>query len=234
VREAADATGLRVAQAKIRASVERDLARMWQRVWSASGGDQYAVRDAFLRLTPGLVERYGDMAATYAADWYERQRQAAQVSGSFSARLQPSPYLDSVEQTVQRVSGDLWTETPEAMLHSLQVTVGKYVLAAGRQTIVHASAEDPRASGWRRVTRVGSCKFCRMLAGRGAVYKHETAFFASHGDCNCAAVPSWDPDAPEVDVRLYQASRRTSAMTPAQKRQHNALISNFLAQMSED
>lgn len=69
-----------------------------------------------------------------------------------------------------------------------------------------------------------------MLAGRGAVYKEATVHFASHGDCNCAAVPSWDQNAPEVDVSLYKASQRTSTMTPAQRESHNALIQRAIDQ----
>jgi len=67
-----------------------------------------------------------------------------------------------------------------------------------------------------------------MLVGRGAVYKRESAFFASHGDCNCAAVPSWDRGAPEVDVELYSASRRTTGMNEAAKRKHNDAIHSYL------
>jgi hypothetical protein len=63
-----------------------------------------------------------------------------------------------------------------------------------------------------------------MLHGRGAVYRESTAHFAAHKSCDCAAVPSWDPDAPEVDVRLYEASKRTTGMSEAEKARHNALI----------
>lgn len=106
--------------------------------------------------------------------------------------------------------------------------IPKYVLAASRATIITSVGRDPRASGWKRVTRVGACRFCRMLSGRGAVYKEATVHFASHGDCNCAAAPSWDPNAPEVDVSLYKASQRTTSMTPEQKRAHNALINRAI------
>lgn len=85
----------------------------------------------------------------------------------------------------------------------------KLVLAPARETIIGSTIADPKASGWKRITRAGSCKFCRMLAGRpDAVYKERTADFAAHGHCNCAAVPSWDPDAPEVEVQQYVASTR--------------------------
>ena len=64
------------------------------------------------------------------------------------------------------------------------------------------------------------------------MYKRETAHFASHDDCNCAAVPDWDPDSPEVDVKQYAASERTSAMSERQRADHTARVAAFLAEMA--
>jgi hypothetical protein len=123
----------------------------------------------------------------------------------------------------------LFTDNPLGTLLTLQASAPKYSLAAGRETIQDNTARDPEASGWKRVTRGGACGFCRMLAGRGAVYKEGSVHFAAHPDCNCAAVPSWDKDAPEVPASLYQASRRTTNMSPADRAKHNALIRRAVA-----
>jgi len=83
-----------------------------------------------------------------------------------------------------------------------------------------------------------------MLAGRGGVYRRETVHFAAHGnDCRCAAVPSWDPDAPEVDVRAYVASERMTklrdraaagdASAQRQLEAHRARIRAFTAEMAD-
>lgn len=209
---AADAQRLRAAQAGIRTLVDRDLDRMWERIWSqipAGPTQPYRVRDAFLQQIPTLVDRYGEVAAAAAADWYEAQRELAGVSGAFTADLAGSVYdLDAIDGTVRRSAGALWTPDPMGMLASLKPVLGKYVLSAGRETIIRATGRDPHASGWQRVTRAGACEFCQLLAGRGGVYKRDTVHFAAHGKCNCAAVPSWDKDAPEVDVEAYEASRR--------------------------
>lgn len=224
----ADAARLRRAQVGIRKKVERDLDRMWSRIWSQipAGPTQAPnVRDAFLRQMPVLVARYGEEAATVAADWYELQRARAGVGGAFRASLASSPYgADAVEGAVRRTAAALWTPRPEAMREGLKSAAGKYVLGASRATIQWNVSRDPRASGWERVTSGDSCEFCEMLAGRGAVYKDDTVHFAAHKSCNCAAVPSWDPSAPEVDVEMYQASERTTHMSPEAREQHNALI----------
>lgn len=183
-----------------------------------------AARDALLEYVPLLVSQYGQSAAAVAADWYDDVRAAERVGGRFRALAQASPYEDAVEGTVRRVAGALFTDAPTDTLTSLAGRVGKYVLAAGRETVRVSTARDPRASGWQRVTRAGACGFCRMLAGRGGVYREATAHFASHDDCNCASVPSWDQTAPEVDVAVYEASKRTTGMTPEQKARHNAAV----------
>jgi len=166
-----------------------------------------------MRQLPVLVNRYGEMAATLAADWYDVQRQVAGVSGAFSAEVRSTPFLvERVEGTVQRTAQALWSPRPEDMLTGMKSASGKYALESGRETIAWSSYKDPQARGWYRVVRAGSCSFCQMLHGRGGVYTRETAFFASHKSCNCAAAPSWDGDAPEVDVEQYKASDRVEAM----------------------
>lgn len=217
----AEAERLRLAQAGVRALVVRDLEAMFG---SLNLARPEHARDALRAYMPALVRQYGESAAAVAADWYDETRAAAGVPGRYRAQMAASPYEDATEGLVRRASGALFTEQPAGALATLAASAPKYVLAAGRQTIMTSTARDPQASGWQRVTRADACGFCLMLAGRGAVYKDSTAHFASHGDCNCAAVPSWDASAPEVDVEVYQASRRTTSMSPAEKERHNALI----------
>lgn len=221
----ADAARLRAEQQGIRALIERELTEMFASL-NLSRPEKAA---AFLReYIPALVARYGEAAATVAADWYDEVRAAERVGGRFLAVLAASPYQNASEGLARRAAGALFTPTPQGTLTALQASVGKYALGAGRETISRSVERDPRAVGWQRVVRAGSCRFCRMLAGRGAVYKEASAHFASHGDCNCAAVPSWDRDAPEVDVTLYRASQRTTGMSDRQKAQHNAAIREAL------
>ena len=217
----ASADRLRRAQAGIRSLVERDLNSFWG---SLNLNRPEAARDALLEFMPVLVQSYGESAAAMAADWYDETRAAERVAGRYRAAMVVPDETVAIEETTRRAAGALWTDAPNEALAGIVAKAGKYALAGSRQTIAHSTSRDPRTSGWQRVTGAGACDFCTMLAGRGGVYKESTAMFASHGDCNCAAVPSWDRNAPEVDVRLYEASQRTTHMTPAQKANHNALI----------
>lgn len=65
----------------------------------------------------------------------------------------------------------------------------RHVLDGGRDTITATVTADPSITGFRRVTSGGACKFCSMLAGRGAVYSARTARFESHDGCSCSAEP---------------------------------------------
>lgn len=224
---AADVEELRQAQIDSRTLFVSDLEAFWE---SLDLARPEAARDALLAFTPLLVQTYSEVAAAVAADWYDEARAAERVPGRFRAAVVVPDESLAVERTVRRAAGALFKDvvTSEA-LWMIAGRAAVYALEGPRQTITTASARDPRAAGWQRVARPGACRFCRLLAGRGAVYKETTVHFAAHGgakggECNCTAVPSWDLDAPEVDVRLYEASRRTATMTPEQRERHNYAI----------
>jgi len=201
----ADAERLRRAQQGVRSLVERDLAAFFG---SLNLGQPEKARDDLLDYVPMLVAQYGESAAAVAADWYDDLRASEGVRGRYRAEMVVPDVSEEAAGTVRRLAGALFTEAPGEALVGLSAAAPKYVLMGSRHTIVSSTERDPRASGWQRIVRSGACKFCTMLHGRGAVYKESTVSFAAHKSCNCAAAPSWDPDAPEVDVRLYEASRR--------------------------
>jgi hypothetical protein len=204
---AADAQRLRQAQDGLQALAQRDLLAIWATLDLSS---PERARDELIELTTQLVRSYGRVGADVAADWYDIVRADAAAAGRFRAEPVLLDQAEQIDRTVRRAAGALFTDSPAGVLTALKGPIGKYTVAPARATIVQATWADPAASGWARVTRAGSCGFCRMLAQRGAVYRKDTATFASHSHCNCAAVPSFDPDAPEVDARAYTASRRMS------------------------
>lgn len=208
----------------------RDLNRFWATLDLA---DPAGARDALLRFMPTLTTQYGEVAATVAADWYDDLRASSGAAGRFTAQMAETVPTAVVEARTRFGAQHLWTPTPEQALAFLVGAASEYVLQPGRDTIAQSSMRDPAASGWHRETRPGACKFCRMLAGRGGVYKKATANFAAHGKCHCVAVPSWDASAKEVDARQYVASERTSAMSERQRADHTARVAAFLAEMAD-
>jgi hypothetical protein len=87
------------------------------------------------------------------------------------------------EQSLSHVTGELVHKTLEAPRANMMDTIKK----------------DPEVSRWIRKTNSGACKFCKMLASRGAVFKKDTVRFASHSSCGCHVAPVYkgykiDPD----------------------------------------
>ena len=219
---------LRRAQAEVTRRVLRDLRAFWA---SLNLAKPEAARDALLAFLPVLTTTYGQAAATVAADWYDGLRAAERVPGRFRA-LPADPFpAEYVQARTRYGARHLFTDSPELMLPFLDGMVQEYALQPGRDTVVRSTLADPKASGWHRETRGDACKFCRMLAGRGGVYRRETASFAAHGDCNCVAAPSWDAGAEEVPVSAYVASVRTSGMSEATKAKHTARVRAYLAEL---
>lgn len=228
---ASSAAELRRGQEEIRKLVEGRMATWVEQIASYPNLTPGQIRNALIEQTKFVVAQYGDVAASMAAEWYDDIRLTEGVAGKYRAVTAASPYqADAVDGMVRRAVGPLFGEVPnvDAVVLAIATNTGKYVLGASRETVRRNSIRDPFASGWQRVARGEACDFCLMLVGRGGVYKKSTAFFASHGDCNCAAVPSFDRSAPEVDVKLYSASRRTTGMSRSQRSSHNELIRNYI------
>jgi len=208
-----------------------DLATVWR---SLDLSRPRAARNVLLEAVPTLTTVHGESAAVIAADWFDEVRALLDVPGSFRAQMAPTVPVEVVEARVRYGARHLFTDTPDQMLPFLETSTSEYVLQPGRDTIQQSSVKDPRAAGWHRETRptqsyADGCGFCRMLAGRGGVYKWETAPFAAHGGCSCLAVPSWDHNAEEVPVSAYEASRHTVGMTDAQRAEHNRAIRDWIA-----
>ena len=205
------------AQGGMRTLVDKDLEEFFA---SLDLSKPEFARDAMLEQVPVIIGSYSAMSAAVAADYYDELRYDAGIRDAYRAFLAASPYLSAIVPSVRRVAGALWTDDPTQALVGTQSFATKYALAAGRETVRANVAEDEDAYGYRRVARGKTCKFCLALVARGAVYRKSTAFFAAHGHCDCAAVPNFDPDAPEVEAFAYTRSVRTTNMSPAALERH--------------
>ena len=180
------------------------------------------VREALQDLVPSVVQRYGDAAAALAMDYYEFAREAAEVPGMFI----PTPAAEApkarLDESIRWAVGAIIGEDPsfEALGGRLGGTVSRAVIDVATDTLTGATVKDRRANGWSRILEPGACKFCRMLADRGAVYSGESVRFASHDNCRCSAAPRFrvgPNDVPAGPVQ-YAASKRRDKRTEADKR----------------
>lgn len=220
----------RSANAGIVRLADRDLRRIWSTLDLTNPRES---RDVLVAAIPELTDVYGEQSAYVAAEWYDAVREQARVSGRYVAPMATTVPREFVEKRVRYGAGHLFTETPGLMLPFLNTAISEYVLQPGRDTIQRSSVTDPKATGWHRETRPSAaytkgCGFCNMLAGRGGVYKRSTAHFSAHGNCHCVAVPSWDANAPEVPVEVYEASKSTVKMSESQREAHNKRIRDYV------
>lgn len=168
----------------------RDLDTLWSRT---QAWDPLARRQLLEEAWPLLIERYGEITATLAADRFE------EVTGM------PAVLADSVniEQANARMR---WGLEPlfggagdGAALGRLAQIADELVKQPGRDTLIQSAARNGI-----RYARVPSgkrtCAFCLMLASRGAVYANKGSAGNArkfHGDCDCRI----EPVADEGDLR---------------------------------
>lgn len=151
-----------------------------------------------------VVNQYSTTSAALAAEFYDAQRDAAGVTGTFTVPVADPPPDEKAESGLRWATKDVWERDREAatdaQLEPLDVRLEqaekkaehvsqKLVADTGRDTIRDAVREDRQAVAWARTAGLGACAFCRMLSIRGAVYKQDTVDFRSHSGCHCMALP---------------------------------------------
>lgn len=202
----------RQSQLALRAKVLRDLVTLWPAMdWSQVD----RTFPLWYSAVSALITSSRSTSAGLSAAYLQAFRLAQGVPGKAPLVLAPSmPPAVQMESSLRYTSArSIIAATvrgvarEQAMANAFVAssgTVSRLVLDAGRDTLRDSLAADPKAAGWRRVTSGSSCKFCQMLAGRGAVYRAETARFRSHDHCGCIPEP------------VYRTTRPVLADTPAQ------------------
>lgn len=195
-----------------------DLAWIWD--LSPESEMLAALRDVL----PAALDTYASAASVAASDSYDAARVAAEVAGSFEAIVAPVRDLGAsmlIEWTTEKA------KSSESLRSYVEGGVQRRLMNTANETVTLSAVEDPQARGWRRTTRVGACDFCRMVAGRGAIYRKSTARFSCHNDCYCSAVPSWGGSGVRVDA--YKASVANLRLTDVQRARMNARARAWIA-----
>ena len=161
-----------------------------------------AARDALLVVMPAMVAQYGDLAASSAAEWYERLRADA-VGGPYSAILADGPSEVQVAQATRWAVGGLWGAEPAGVQATLGSTLARFIGQQGKGTVHRNVAVDPARPRWARVPGTGGCcAWCSMLASRGFVYASAATAgkgHAYHDHCSCVPTPLWKGQKPSID-----------------------------------
>lgn len=190
---------------------QRNLEDFWSSL--NTQGNPFAVKAAVLEFFPKLVTAYGDAAALLGADWYDELRNVPPSAASFRAALAPTPPGEQSAGSARWALGPLFTDEPDpfATLTRLAGSTQRLVLQAGRDTVTRSARLDPVATGVARVpSGPETCRFCIMLASRGAVYATELAAGAEgntyHDDCDCVptTIRTRNDYPDDHDLKLYE------------------------------
>lgn len=165
-----------------------------------------------------VVGGYSETSATLAADFYDGEREAAGVPGTFTVPLADPPPGEQVDASLRWATKDLWLRDEadatlaqrepfdvrlEAAMTKADAAAQKLVADGGRETMRQAVKQDQQAVGYARAAALGACAFCRLMASRGMVYKTagtagqdanerfsgDASVAKFHNDCHCAIIP---------------------------------------------
>lgn len=191
-------------------------------------GSPEQVRAAVFETVPAVIDYYTLGSSALAVDWYDDLREEAAAPGRFVSEPVIPERADKVRNMLAWATEPLFAaETDPAQVGLRLLPAVQYEIALPNRTTLTTNARrDPAANGWQRVSSGSGCKFCRMLSGRGAVYKEATAHFASHTNCHCTAQPVFQGHAgQEADVIQYVASKeRKTAADRARLREYLAAL----------
>lgn len=193
---------------------------------------------AALSVLPVLVPAYYDAAGSLAVAWYDELRDESRPAAAYTPQIIGDPATDWIDREAERLLRELDDKqsTPSLDLDMQRtfdeiVALAEKEVARGyRDSILGNTRIDADAVGWSRIARPGCCKFCAMLAGKGAVYRSEsTAIFAAHTNCHCSVQPKFrnGERGPEADVIQYAASAKR-ARTQREQDARNARVRAYL------
>jgi len=170
---------IRLALARLSDAAQAD----WQYVWdSLRASDRVVVGRAMAQGWMWVLQRYGDMAATLAADYFEVQA----LDLGVKPKVVLAPGMDE-SRAVPRLGWAISTQ--ESVANSLGL-LDELVRQPYRSTFQDSAWKS--GAGWARVpSGATTCAFCLMLASRGAVYGSEQLASLGvkgkkyHGHCDC-------------------------------------------------
>lgn len=227
------------------AAYNREVARIGDRAasdvessvlaWCRSHEDATVAekREAAKLIMEGFVQGYDDVAAEFAAQWYDHR---AEQSG---ARLEQAVTMttyrpDSVDAVARYQARKLAKGGDAAFAKACGEFARDDAFRSLNETIIaNVGRDKEKGVRFARVpTGFETCTFCLMLASRGAVYhtrKTAGEFKHFHRRCDCKIVPGFgdDPDAELVEGvrpkelhKLYKQFREideTEGLSAAEK-----------------
>lgn len=196
---AAEVRQYRKTQQDIVRLAERELKEL---VGSLDYEDATKASKTLQLVMPEIVQKYGEVGAAVASDFYEELRTNAKTRKTYRAVMGDAVPLEAVKASTRWAVGPLFQADSDIAqtTSNLSLITDRFVKQYGRNTIYTNTRNDPARVRYARVpSGSDTCAFCLMLASRGAVYASEdTASNDYHGACDCVPTPVFsDDDYPE-------------------------------------
>ena len=202
------------------AAYNREVARIGDRAaadvessvlaWCRSHEDATVAekREAAKLIMEGFVQGYDDVAAEFAAQWYDHR--AEQGGARLDQAVTMTTYRpDSVDAVARYQAKKLAKDGDAAFAKACGEFARDDAFKSLNETIsANVGRDKDKGVRFARVpTGFETCTFCLMLASRGAVYhtrKSAGEFKRFHRRCDCKVVPSFEDDA---DAELVEGVR---------------------------
>ena len=202
------------------AAYNREVARIGDRAaadvessvlaWCRSHEDATVAekREAAKLIMEGFVQGYDDVAAEFAAQWYDHR--AEQGGARLDQAVTMTTYRpDSVDAVARYQARKLAKGGDAAFAKACGEYARNDAFRSLNETIIaNVGRDKDKGARFARVpTGFETCTFCLMLASRGAVYhtrKSAGEFKHFHRRCDCKVVPSFEDDA---DAELVEGVR---------------------------
>lgn len=165
-------------------------------------------REAAKLIMEGFVQGYDDVAAEFAAQWYDRR--AEQGGARLDQAVTMTTYRPDSVDAVARYQAKKLAKGGDAEFAKACGEFARNDAFRSLNETISANVGRDKDKGVRfaRVpTGFETCTFCLMLASRGAVYhtrKSAGEFKHFHRNCDCKIVPGFEGD---KDAELVEGVR---------------------------
>lgn len=153
------------------------------------------VKNNLLDIMPGIVEKYGNVSALAATEYYNEVRSTAGQLTQYQAVMGKNVPREQVESSIRYAMRHAYEGNPQRTLEYLNGCVDKCVKQSARNTIAINANNDPAKPKFARVpTGAKTCAWCIMLASRGFVYSSVQSageMGQYHPFCDCQIVPGF-------------------------------------------
>lgn len=155
-------------------------------------------REAAKLIMDGYIQGYDDIAAVFAAEWYDHRAQKSGVA--LDQAITMTTYEPESVDAVARYQAKKLAKGGDA---EFAKACGEYARndafrSLNETIIANVGRDKDRGARFARVpTGFETCTFCLMLASRGAVYHTRRSageWKHFHRGCDCKVVPSFERD----------------------------------------